>query len=68
MDFMSKAITSSTRAVASAISNMFANNQQNWLEGIKVAQAAYKDSATTHEIASMRTLMENLDYFLLVTS
>jgi len=38
--------------------NMSATDQRNWLEGIKVARVAYKESAA-REIQGMRLLMEN---------
>jgi len=38
--------------------NMSATDQRNWLEGIKVARAAYERSAA-REIQGMRLFMEN---------
>jgi len=40
------------------VSNMLATNQRNWLEGIKVAQVAYEESAA-REIQGMHLFMEN---------
>jgi len=40
------------------VSNMSATDQRNWLEGIKVARAAYEESAA-REIQGMRLFMEN---------